>query len=214
MKLHEIFDGDHHDISAEREREFRAWIQSHTDDPPFGGATISLNTGLVMPNDNGSSFIQFVGKAQSEVFDPPFGPNDYTDHAIRSLCLQGFKITDLSRIPPLERLILEYADIKSFNGAHWIDTLTIRDSTVESFDSIVALEVETIEFSGNNQLESTGVLKLLKNIHLKKILVHATETHTELGKVMKIVGSHLKDKNIPDCMDELIEAGLKEYAKL
>jgi hypothetical protein len=212
MKLHEIID-DHHDISAEQEKEFRAWIESHTEDPPFGAGTVSLNTGLVLPADHGSAFIQFIAKTQSEVFDPPFGPNDYTDHAVSSLCLQSFKINDLTMVPSLQRLILDYTDIKSFKGAHRMDTLTIRDSTIESFDGIADLEVETIEFGGENKLESMGVLKLLRNIHLKRIQIYSTETHTELGKVLKIVSDHLADKNIPDCMDELIEAGFKEYAK-
>jgi hypothetical protein len=213
MKLKKIFD-DNHDVSAEQEKEFRAWIIDHTDDFSFTAAAISQNTGLVIPSDHFASFIQFGCKTQNEPFDPPFGPNHYTSDAVRSVCLLGFKIENLSKVPPLELLLLEDADVKSLKNGQRIDRLMFLNSKIESFDSIADLEVEIIQLAGTNKLELTGVLKLLKNVHLKKIIVNDSETHSELGKVMGIVDDHLEDKNIPECMDALINAGFKDFAKM
>jgi hypothetical protein len=62
-----------------------------------------------------------------------------------------------------------------------------------------------------------GVLCLLKHPNLKKIFFPssmAPERANDSLRALYIVSKHLESKDVSECMDELIEAGLKEYAKL
>jgi hypothetical protein len=62
-----------------------------------------------------------------------------------------------------------------------------------------------------------GLLKLPNLIEIKftfQMDPNDIREGEEAQVALEIVNKHLKDKNVAECMDELIEAGLKEYAKL
>lgn len=62
-----------------------------------------------------------------------------------------------------------------------------------------------------------GVLGLLKHPKLKEIQFFSGMTPDHANKSLQalhIVAKHMKSKDVTECMDELMEAGLKEFAKL
>jgi hypothetical protein len=74
-------------------------------------------------------------------------------------------------------------------------------------------------YSGNDA--PFGVLRLFKvpNLTEIKTIYHVDPKDIRKGEygqyALEIVNKHLKgDRSVADCMDELMEAGLKEYAKL
>jgi hypothetical protein len=59
------------------------------------------------------------------------------------------------------------------------------------------------------------MLTILKAPALEKVWINAdAKIDPRAFAAFRILNNHLESKNIADCMDELIEAGLKEYAKL
>jgi hypothetical protein len=66
--------------------------------------------------------------------------------------------------------------------------------------------------------EFSGLLSALKIPGLTHFSFEGTRDSSKLSeklqKAVEIVHRHLQTKDIAECMDELIEAGLKEYAKL
>jgi hypothetical protein len=86
---------------------------------------------------------------------------------------------------------------------------------VKSFKGIEKLKrCKTLELDFFLKFDG-GILSLLKfdgNIHG---IAEGEFQDEKVDKAMKILGRHINgNKNIADCMDELMEAGLKEYAKL
>jgi hypothetical protein len=63
-----------------------------------------------------------------------------------------------------------------------------------------------------------GVLRLMKCPNLRYININVIapsyDNDSDASKINDIINKHLPNKDLADCMDELIEAGLKEYAKL
>lgn len=109
-------------------------------------------------------------------------------------------------------------EIKDFNG--WPNTGVIdagagygRRLTIYSFAGIdkltnlkrLAFECDTIWIKG-------GVLRLLKCPSLTEVKLESYDDSLE--NLQNIINKHLKNKNIPECQQELIEEELQEYAKL
>lgn len=62
-----------------------------------------------------------------------------------------------------------------------------------------------------------GVLKLLKVPNLRAIIIsdqQLNEKNVDFEKAIEIVQRHLQNKNVPECQQELIEAGFEQFAKL
>jgi hypothetical protein len=124
-----------------------------------------------------------------------------------------------------------------------LDSVAYEDATLEADSKLVNMGVKSISLSGRPKVNSlkpllaldsvenltlsvaifypdywnTGVLALLKMPHLKVINLltkPSSGPSKDLYKALKIVQKHLEAKDISECMDELMEAGLKEYAKL
>jgi hypothetical protein len=67
---------------------------------------------------------------------------------------------------------------------------------------------------GATDFDDKRFLRFFKAKNLKYLEASDAGKENEIGKALAIVQKHLKEKDIAECMDELIEAGLKEYAKL
>jgi hypothetical protein len=104
-------------------------------------------------------------------------------------------------------------NFNDFPNVNWIVTDRVRIRSLEGIDKLTnlrAIDFDDDKFTG-------GLLRLLKIPKLKKFTWYMTATthNSKLHQALKIVEKHFRnDKDIAECMDELIEAGLKEYAKL
>lgn len=92
----------------------------------------------------------------------------------------------------------------------------LKDLEIKSFDGLKGLpnikKISIIECD-----VSCGVLRLLKDTTQLVELHIVADDNDKGGQALKIVKKYLENRKIgdvADCMDELIEAGLKEYAKL
>jgi hypothetical protein len=89
-----------------------------------------------------------------------------------------------------------------------------RNLEIKSLEGIENLKVFDIDFEVM-RAERFGLLRLLKSKTLEHIKPVAKVIHPGMHDAMEIVNKHLKgDRDIAECMDELIAEGLKEYAKL
>jgi hypothetical protein len=99
------------------------------------------------------------------------------------------------------------------------DFLTIHGCEIESLAGIEKLELEEFDLHliTHDDLKC-GLLRLLKCPHLMRAYVVAligTDTEDDdLAKAVSIIDEHLPTKDIAEAMDEMMEAGLKRYAKM
>lgn len=91
---------------------------------------------------------------------------------------------------------------------------------IQSLDGLETTGVKDFSFGiykGKKQIPSNP-LRLLKCQNLETLFVNINVKNdaedAEITKIFKIIRSHLKDKDIAECSEELIDAGLEEYAKL
>jgi hypothetical protein len=106
----------------------------------------------------------------------------------------GIIVTNFKNLPHAREFDFGDVEIKSFEG-------------VNENDKLVGLNF-------NNVKCQCGLLRLLKVKSLEKISVWGS-ADKNLAKAIGIIRKNLDEgRDLPDCMDELIEAGLKEYAKL
>jgi hypothetical protein len=103
------------------------------------------------------------------------------------------QIEDFTEFPDIDFLALESCMVKSFKG-------------IDKLSNLKRIEIDfRINVDG-------GILSLLK---YHGVLLASEIQNERTEKAFGILMRHFDgNKNIPDCMDELIEAGLKEYAKL
>lgn len=75
--------------------------------------------------------------------------------------------------------------------------------------------MKTLYFCGGNTpcIVEGGLLRLLKLPALESVCT-ISMGDPQLTDALDIVQSHLVNRNVPECQQELIEAGLQEYAKL
>jgi hypothetical protein len=101
--------------------------------------------------------------------------------------------------------------------ADWLPNvhmLTLSSCKFKSFklNPMQLNEVTDISFRLDTEITS-GLLGILKLPKLKSIFNDHLDS-AKLKTALDIIKKHLGTKDISECMDELIEAGLKEYAKL
>lgn len=88
--------------------------------------------------------------------------------------------------------------------------LKFKRATINSLKFPANAPLSQITFGKDNTL-NCGLLSLLKITKLKYLVGNWS---SDLGKALEIVRDHLRaDRDVAECMDDLIEAGLKEYAK-
>ena len=106
--------------------------------------------------------------------------------------------------------------IDNFRNFPDVITLDIGGaSVIESFDGIQDIHgLEKLIITRFVKINDTKLLRLLKHPTLKEIYNLPRDNLSHAQKALMIISKHIESKDIADCMDELIEAGLKEYAKL
>lgn len=120
------------------------------------------------------------------------------------------------------RVMGEYANPGVIDGfANWPNVegyLDLNQCKIESLAGVEKFSLEEIEFRLINTDDlNCGLLRLLKCPHLISIeassLRGSEKELDDLDDAFNILEKHLKSKDITECMDELIEAGFKKYAK-
>jgi hypothetical protein len=210
MKLHEIFVESGEDESADEEpksAEFKSleeqmrkvkimYPTEHDWTTAWGPERVMAPDGELLPKIHSLSFI---AKMSGVEFMWPFKKNAN----LRDVSFgQVYGKTNWLTIPNLElstgiRELSLGCIVKSLKGLEQIHAL------------------EEIKFSYYFEMNGGGLLPLLKVPKSVKFINH-TDTETNMYKALKIIIKHRSRDvaEVADCMDELIEAGLKEYAKL
>jgi hypothetical protein len=92
------------------------------------------------------------------------------------------------------------------------DELHLEICTVESFKFPKGTYLETLWMKHCEVKDNCGMLSLLKTESIGTC--RCSGCGEKIEKAVAIVAKHLADKqDVAECMDELIEAGLKEFAK-
>lgn len=148
-------------------------------------------TSLHLLNDHGGS----------KIFNPPIGSDDWVN--LRDFGFIGGHndqlhiIEDFSKMPNVATLSFSATEIKSFAKGNHLS------------------EVKYLDFRFVEKVEC-GLLSMFKMPNLHGLeLKDLDGANEELMKALEIVNKHLEgERDLTECMDELIEAGLKKYAKL
>jgi hypothetical protein len=164
--------------------EFNQWLKDGKIDPKW----VAVDVWAVDPN---------------QIFNPPMPTSWWPDFRDFSITTEWGNarassiIPDFQKMPNSETILLSGISIESFKG-------------IEKLSRFESLEIG----SGKCEIKC-GLLTLLKSPTLDKVWVDSeVKMNPDLFAAIRIVNNHLKSKDVADCMDELIEAGLKEYAKL
>lgn len=133
-----------------------------------------------------------------------------------------FTIQD-NHITSLEGLPKQVLGVSCHIGCPKVTTIEfIPEITKHLFLNISATSLEGIDKKLKDCLTiaiptttTSNILGLLKIQHLHKISSTSViwETPENLSKAIDIINKHLPDKNILKCQRELIQNGLKDYAK-
>jgi hypothetical protein len=86
---------------------------------------------------------------------------------------------------------------------------------IKSFDGIEHLsELENFKVAGGaTDFDDKRFLRFFKAKNLKHLEAVDAGKDNDIGRALSIIQSHLATKDVADCIDDLIEADLKEYAK-
>jgi hypothetical protein len=203
MKLDEIKKSEPESALA---KEYRAFFTEWTDEHPKIVKSIVNNDGTANNSEieAGIGFTRSDGGIHHLVF--PMKKSWWTTHGYGSAISASNGTTiivdDFKEFPDCEFLNLwKGVEILSFEG--------IENNIITEIGLYDGIHIRC------------GLLRILKMPHLKIFKMHADggafdakPLDKKLAQAVEIVRKHLKTKDISECMDELIEAGLKEYAKL
>jgi hypothetical protein len=106
--------------------------------------------------------------------------------------------------------------VKNFYDIPDTKILEIDRLVITSMNGTGLQHLEELWLNFNTMKFECGLIGLLKLPKLQQInaVVGVKDDDNKLLEAMRIVRKHLASKNIAECMDELMEAGLKEYAKM
>jgi hypothetical protein len=205
MKLRDLFENidlDH--VMKWAEHSCILELEYHNGDHDFVGMK-RLAEKLRVINNRLSIYTANPAEIYAITFQarPPISGDQWEEgdlHEYLSVEIENFVLDDWKLIPaPTVALEFKAAGcVKTFKG--------INEALPD---------LESIHFGVNMQpiKPDVGMLNLLKNKSLRHIVTLGIHSD-EFTKVVSIVNKHLKSKDVADCMDELIEAGLKDWAKM
>jgi hypothetical protein len=140
-----------------------------------------------------------VNKSAPVKFDPPVGPNDWKN--LEQFGLVGGQrspephvIEDFTKMPDVRTLSVSRVEVKSLKG-------------ITNLKRLKTLEIYTASFD-------CGLVSLLKAPNLNSIILDNYVGDDDLHEALSIISAHLDSRDIAECMDALMEKGLKKYAKL
>lgn len=173
------------------------------DDHPYREAQYIVGTGGPA-REKFSDWITFLGiasKSGPRVFDPPIGPNDWNNIAAFEFNGAGTGqikhiINDFTKIPNLAALTFSACNIKSLKG-------------IDKLNHVRKIWLHDVKLEG-------GLLRLLKMPNLEMFNLTRLSTDEKTERALDILEKHInsEERDVPECQQELIEAGLQEFAKL
>ena len=110
--------------------------------------------------------------------------------------------------------------IENFNDWPTAEYITAGEFTLKSLAGIERFpKLKALRLNANKVTDiQCGLMRLLKCPALGIFRIHlydeSSDVSDKFDKALDIIDKHLETKDIAECMDELIEAGFKEYAKL
>lgn len=200
MKLHEILDDDN---------AIEKWIKEWT------VSTYKPSDYVVDGKMNPKwAKVYLWPNEKDQIFDPPM-PRSWWDHSLTEVSITKTSehkdatavIHDFQKMPDANELVFSGAKIASFKG-------------IETMTNLNGLDIYQCTLD-------CGLLRLLKCASLKKLVATRPQyssgdggyrnvsDNKEFTKALNIVEKHLKGhRDVLECQEELIDAGLDEYAKL
>jgi hypothetical protein len=138
---------------------------------------------------------------KTDKWEPPaYDPNVLFTN-VAQLKIEGFhEVQNLKAIAAksIEKLEIDGSEILSWDGIKGFTGLKILQLNDRTFENSAPLPIITLIR-----------LPMIEHFEVLSIL----DDNETLLKLVRIVKKYLPSKNVADCMDELMEAGLKEYAK-
>jgi hypothetical protein len=205
MKLDEILDRD-----EKADGKLRSWVRKNINEGHYFGKLrkgwITAWDGQIRYNDAATNMtgpsmtLYFEPKSGISTWDPPINDPDHAFEYVKSIMATNYVFQDLKKIASstLERVFFFDSEIQSYDG-------------IEGFTNLKSISVYEETLKRSKPLQALRLLKLPK---LELIELSHIPSDAKWKKLIQIINSHLKTKDIADCMDDLISAGFKEYAKL
>jgi hypothetical protein len=145
-----------------------------------------IKDGVVSPAESYNTKIKFKGRLDQ--WKVPAGLT-YAE-TINAVSLQDYVFDECKDLPDVEKLFIHDSQMNNLAG-------------IEKLHRLKYIELYDVEVN-------CGLMRLFKVPNLQEAYLSGS-----IGEEpARIIEKHLKDHNIAECMDELIEAGFKEYAKL
>jgi hypothetical protein len=141
-----------------------------------------------------SDYVRVVSKRIGSEYVEPEGVD--WGHII--LSLKKFKLSDFKNVPACDKLALEDCNVRSLEG-------------IERYSSGQLTLVAC-----NKNGHKPGLLRVLRAPNVKKFVISdsfnlAVNVSIRLHDIMN---RHLAERNVADCMDDLIANGFKDFAKM
>jgi hypothetical protein len=171
------------------------------------GVEVTITGGKLTVNEHGlistsGDLVQeirlvFTGNSSLPIFSSPFAPSMWDKRQIDKVNFFRTTVNDFQNVPDCQVIAFWDCKVESLSG-------------IEKLKGCRRL---TLVRRVNNH-KPIGLLRLLKMPSLTLVDFDRFIEDEQASLTMShIINKHLKDKDIADCMDELIEAGFKEYAK-
>lgn len=199
MKLRELTEVNQ---ASEQAKEYRKFFFDWSDNKVQSDAMV-LDNGEVNPE--GGELPYAVG----------FGRDHGTHELILPMKKEWFPPVDKVVIESIKSAIIIIPDFNEIPNAK-VEIELWGAIVIKSFQGIEKNTITSFMLSEQTVVKC-GLLRLLKMPNLKFVPYFGKDAKgetTELGKAMAIIRKHMKEKNIPECQQELIEEGFQQYAKL
>jgi hypothetical protein len=199
MKLNEIRSGK---SESEQAKEYRSWLAEWIDDAPSVIRRMVNNDGTAH-NEEIESGVAFM-RRDSGVHHLKF-PMKKDWWTTSNFGCSVFAANPAS---------ITIDDFKNFPDCAYLNIL--KRVSISSFEGIESNKTKQLIIH-EGAIIDCGLLRLLKMPNLETLKFETgsmsmVTDNKKLRDAIHILNQHLK--SVPDCMDALIEAGLKEYAKL
>jgi hypothetical protein len=141
-----------------------------------------------------SDYIQVTSKAIGAEYEEPDG----VDWGEVIISLQSFKLSNLKGMPSAPKVAFDDCNLVSLEG----------------IERCMAEQVSFIRCNAN--MNPVGLLRVLKARNVKRFVISDSFGlgANVANQLHKIMNRHLESRSIADCMDDLIEAGFKDFAKM
>ena len=149
-----------------------------------------VRVGASHRSDFSRASIIFKNKSR---WNPPVESNNWNTADIRDIYLEQYSMQNFDKVPNVEFISLKNVMLDSFRGV----------------EKLTNLEHFRMESPLSKSLPK-NILRLYKNTSLQVVDLDGVYP----AKLIEIFDKHFDERDITEAIDEMIEQGYKEYAKL